>query len=163
MVERERTRRPVGMARAIYGQILVTAVVAALSEDPETTSGYLLLSAATTVLVFWVAHVYAAAVARGIELRGPVRGDELRAVVRGEMPMLSTAIPTVVVLVLGAAGAFSRNTTVSLAIGIGVVTLFFWGLVFGRAAGKAWPSAALSAAVTGSLGLVIVALKAIVH
>ena len=80
-----------------------------------------------------------------------------------ETPMLETAIPTILVLLLGAVGAYSRDTTVSLAIGIGVVTLFFWGLVIGRAAGLGWPAAVMSAAITGAFGLVIVGLKALVH
>jgi hypothetical protein len=163
MGEREPTRRHTGIARAIYGQILVTAVVAALSEDSEAAVGYLLLSAATTITVFWVAHVYAAVMARGIELQRRLQRDELRGVLAGELPMLETAVPTVAILLLGTVGVWSRNTTVSLAIGVGVVILFFWGLVFGRAAGRSWPSAVLSATITGGLGLVIVGLKAIVH
>jgi hypothetical protein len=152
-----------GIAAAIYGQILITSVVAALSEDPAIDLGYLLLSAATTVVVLWVAHAYSGMIARGIELQRKMGRAEVGAVLAAEWPMLETAIPTIVILLLGVVGVFSRNTTVSLAIGAGVITLCLWGLVFGRSAGESWPSAALSAAINGALGLVIVALKAIVH
>ena len=151
------------IAAAIYGQILVTAVVAALSEDPAAAIGYLLLSAATTVLVLWIAHVYAAVIAQGIHLERRMEGADLRAVAVTELPMLTTAIPTLAILLLGVLGVFSRNTTVSLAVGAGVVTLVGWGVFFGRTAGESWLSAASSGAINGSLGLVIVALKAIVH
>jgi hypothetical protein len=159
-VEGTRSRRIVA---AIYGQILVTAVVAALSEDAATTSGYLLLSASTTVLVQWVAHVYATVIARGIDLKRKLQGAEVRAVALSELPMVETAIPTLMILLLGVIGVFSRNTTVSLAVGAGVVTLVCWGAVFGRTAGESWESVVLSGAITGGLGMVIVALKAIVH
>jgi hypothetical protein len=152
-----------GIAAAIYGQILVTAVVAALSEDPAVGLGYLLLSTVTTVVVLWIAHVYSGMIARGIELQKRMGRAEIGAVVAAEWPMLETAIPTIVILLLGIIGVFSRNTTVTLAVGAGVITLCLWGLVFGRSAGESWPSAALSAAINGALGLVIVALKAIVH
>jgi hypothetical protein len=69
----------------------------------------------------------------------------------------------VFILILGTLGVFSRNTTVSLAIGVGVAMLFLWGLAFGRYTSSSWPAALLSGTLTGSLGLVIVALKAVVH
>jgi hypothetical protein len=150
------------IASAVYGQILVTAVVAALSEDAATTSGYLLLSAGTTVLVLWIAHVYAMAIAQGIHVERKLRGADLRAVALAEAPMIATAIPTLAILLLGVLGVFARNTAVSLAVGAGVVTLVYWGVVFGRTAGESWPSAALSGAMNGGLGMAIVALKAIV-
>src|ERR687887_632377 len=107
-------RTSIRISRAIYGQILVTAVVAALSEDPDAALGYLLLSAVTTEAVLWVAHVYAEVIARGIELRRRMERAELGAVFADEWPMLETAIPTIVILVLGIVGIFSRDTTVTL-------------------------------------------------
>ena len=156
-------QRSEAIASAIYGQILITAIVAALSEDPAAATGYLLLSAVTTILVFWVAHIYARGMARGIALGTSAKPGELREFMATERPMLTAAIPTVFVLVLGTLGVFSRNTTVSLAIGTGLAMLFLWGLLFGRYTSSSWPTALLSATLTGSLGLVIVALKAIVH
>jgi hypothetical protein len=161
--QREPSGRPRGVAAAIYGQILITAVVAALSEDSTLAVGYMLLSAATTVAVLWVAHVYAEVLARGIHIRRRMDRADVRSVLAEEWPMLETAVPTIIVLLLGMAGAFSRNTTVSLAVGVGVATLCVWGFLFGRAAGESWTSSLASAATTGALGLVIVALKAIVH
>ena len=157
------SQRSHALARAIYGQILVTAIVAALSEDSAAATGYLLLSAVTTILVFWAAHVYAGAMARGITLRRAMEQGEFRAFMATELPMIEAAIPTVIILALGTVGVFSRNTTVSLAIGVGVAMLFLAGLAFGRYTSSSWPAALLSAALTSGLGLVIVALKAIVH
>jgi hypothetical protein len=156
-------RRSEALASAIYGQILITAIVAALSEDPDAETGYLLLSAVTTILIFWVAHIYARGMARGITLGRTAEQGELREFMATERPMLVAAIPTVLILALGTLGVFSRNTSVDLAISAGLGMLFLWGLLFGRYTNSSWPTALLSGALTGSLGLVIVALKAIVH
>ena len=103
-------QRSEALASAIYGQILITAIVAALSEDPDAATGYLLLSAVTTILIFWVAHIYARGMARGITLGRSAEWGELREFMATERPMLTAAIPTVFILVLGTLGVFSRNT-----------------------------------------------------
>ena len=51
-------------ARAIYGQILSTAVVATLSEDEEYSVLDVLLAVVVSTLVFWIAHVYAESAAQ---------------------------------------------------------------------------------------------------
>src|SRR5262245_52955103 len=50
------------LSRAIYGTVLATAIVVAASEDDDITAGDLALTVATTALVFWLVHVYAALV-----------------------------------------------------------------------------------------------------
>ena len=46
-------------ARAIYGTILVMAVIAALSHDDSVRSAELIAGVLATTFVFWIAHVYA--------------------------------------------------------------------------------------------------------
>ena len=46
-------------ARAIYGTILVMAVITALSHDDSVTSAQLIAGVLATTFVFWIAHVYA--------------------------------------------------------------------------------------------------------
>jgi hypothetical protein len=57
----------VRLAGAIYGNIVVTAVVASLPEDDDTSSLELVVAALGTVLVFWLAHVYARVLAGGLD------------------------------------------------------------------------------------------------
>ena len=47
------------VARTIYGTILITALVAGLSETEDIDAWQILVSVTVTTLVFWAAHVYA--------------------------------------------------------------------------------------------------------
>jgi hypothetical protein len=163
MGENVARRAPVNTARAIYGQILVTSLVAALSEDPAIAAGYVLLSVIVTMIIFWAAHVYAETLSKSLETRRVVRWHDVRVSAAHEWPLVQAAFPTSIVLALGAVGALSRDTAVGLAIGVGVATLFLGGLAVARASGSSWLASIIGAAISGSLGLVIVGLKALVH
>jgi hypothetical protein len=156
-------RLPANAARAVYGQILVTSVVGALSEDSEIDAGYILVSVVTTMLVFWLAHVYAEAMSRGLEARRHLRWAEIRRLAAAEWPLVQAAVPTAIVLGLGAVGALSTESAVDIAIGVGVVALFSWGLAIGRASGSSWAASLIGAAISAGFGLVVVGLKALVH
>jgi hypothetical protein len=156
-------RLPANAARAIYGQILVTSLVGALSEDSEIEAGYILVSVVATMLVFWLAHVYAEAVSRGLEARRHLGWAEIGGLASSEWPLVQAAIPTAIVLALGAIGALSTETAVDIAIAVGVVALFAWGLAIGRASGASWIPALFGAAISGCFGLAVVGLNALVH
>jgi hypothetical protein len=162
-VEARSSRLPANVSRAIYGQILVTSLVGALSEDSDIDAAYILVSVTVTMLIFWLAHVYAEAMSRGLEAGRHVGWAEFRGLAAGEWPLVQAAFPTAIVLALGAIGAFSTATAVNLAIGVGVVSLFSWGLAIGRASGSSWAAALFGAAISASFGLVVVGLKALVH
>jgi hypothetical protein len=154
---------PANAARAIYGQILVTSMVGALSEDSDIDAEYILVSVGATMLVFWLAHVYAAALAQGLEVGRHLRWPEFRALAIDEWPLVQATFPTAIVLALGALGVVSTETAVDVAIAVGVVALFSWGLAIGRDSGSSWPAALFGAAISAGFGLVVVGLKAIVH
>jgi hypothetical protein len=154
---------PENAVRAIYGQILVTSMVGALSEDSDIDAEYILVSVGATMLVFWLAHVYAAALSRGLEVGRHVRWAEFRSLAIDEWPLVQATFPTAIVLALGAMGVVSTQTAVDVAIAVGVVALFSWGLAIGRASGSSWAAALIGAMISAAFGLVVVGLKAIVH
>jgi hypothetical protein len=156
-------RLPANAARAIYGQILVTSMVGALSEDSDIDAEYILVSVVATMVVFWLAHVYAAAMARGLETAQHVGWTEIRRLAAEEWPLVQATFPTAIVLALGAIGVISTETAVDLAIAVGVVALFAWGLAIGRASRSSWAAALLGAAISAAFGLVVVGLKGLVH
>jgi hypothetical protein len=80
-----------------------------------------------------------------------------------ELPMLESALPTAIALALGAIGVLSRETAATVAIAVGVATLFLWGLVVARASGLPWARSLTRATISGGFGLLIVALKVVVH
>jgi hypothetical protein len=114
------------VAGAIYGQILVTSFVAALSEVVDVDAGEIFTSLLVTMLVFWLAHVYADAVAQRLEREDSLTWREVWSIAKYEWPGLQAAVPALVAVGLGWAGALSTLTAVRLAIALGVVALLAW-------------------------------------
>jgi hypothetical protein len=148
---------------AIYGTILVTALVAGLSEDPSYGSTDILASVLSTAVVFWLAHVYARALGERLEGDPRGTGELTRDAMAAEWPLIQVAIPPCAALFLGAVGAYSRDSGVDLAIALGVASLFGYGFLFGRRLRRGVAGATLTGAVNALAGLVIVALKIAIH
>jgi hypothetical protein len=151
------------VARTIYGTILVTALVAGLSEGEGIDAWQILVSVTVTTIVFWLAHVYAEVLSQRLAAgRALSRGEIFRAM-EDERPMVEAGIPAGVALGLAALGFYSTATGVTLAIGFGVASLFAYGVVLGHREGATRVQTAVGACVNGAFGLVIVALKAFIH
>lgn len=146
-----------GLAGAIYGQIVVLSVVAALEIHERAPATQTLAAVAVTLVVLWLAHLYADTLAHG--------GGWAHAagVARRELPMVVVAVPTLLVLALGAVGALSRRHSVAASIAVGAVILF--GLAAGEARrrGSSATDSLGVGAVAVALGLAIVALKTLFH
>jgi len=151
------------VADAVYGTILVLAVVAALSQDKKAGPGEIAAGALTTSLVFWIVHVYAQVLSRR------TAGDTMRtrelvsSAARQEWPLVAAALAPLVPLVLGAIGVFQRSTSITLSIAVGLADLAAWGYLAGRAMGQATIKSVISALVAVGLGLLMVLLKNLVH
>lgn len=151
------------VARAIYGTILVTALVAALSEYEGIDDWRILVSVVVTTLVFWSAHVYSEVLSLRLAVRRRLTMREIGQSFGDELAMAEAAIPAAVALLGSVLGFYSRDTGVSLAIGFGVAALFAYGILLGVREHVGIRRTIVSAAVNGSFGLVIVALKTWVH
>jgi hypothetical protein len=161
-VSRPGAPRPENVTGAVYGQILVTTIVATLSEDHGISAGELLFWVVVTMLVFWIAHVYAEGVARRLERDRDLGLQELRELAVDELPELQACLPAVAALALGWLGVLSREAAVDLAIGLGVAVLAAWGFVIARRSGLS-PARTLGAVlITGGFGLAIVGLKVLI-
>ena len=151
------------VAGAIYGQVLVTSFVAARSEAKSIDAGEVFAGLLFTMIVFWLAHTYADAVARRLRRGNPLTWREVWTIAKYEWPMLQAAVPSLLALGLGWAGAVSTLTAVRLAIGLGVLALLAWGFVIARASRLSTLATVGSVAVNGAFGLGIVGLKVLVH
>ena len=151
-------------ARAIYGTILVVAVITALSHDDTVTSAELTAGVLATTFVFWMAHVYAEVL--GSRLEGgsgsPTLGG-IAVAARGEWQLVEASLLPVLCLLLGVVGIVKTDTAVSIAIGAGVVELFAYGIAAGRRLHLSMRGTIVVAVVNGVLGLAMVALKVFVH
>jgi len=151
------------VAGAIYGQVLVTSFVAALSEEESIDSGEMFTGVLVTMLVFWLAHVYADAVAKRLAREDPLTWLEVWTIAKQEWPMLQAAVPALLALALGWAGVLPTLTAVRLAIGLGVVALLAWGFVIARASRLSALATLGSVALNGAFALGIVTLKILIH
>lgn len=151
------------LAGAIYGTILATSVVAGLSEGNQVDNGPGALVVLGTSTVFWTAHVYAGVLGQHLQRRRGLTWPRVHRVARYEWPILASGIPPAAALALGTIGLFERDTSYAVAIGIGIGALVFWGFAYAREQAYGLTGQLLAAGTTGALGLVVVALKVLVH
>jgi hypothetical protein len=145
-------------AAAIYGSIVATAIVGALRET-DVTARELTVDVAATMVVFWLAHTWAAIAGERIHMGHRLSLHRVRALAREEWPMVEAGFGPVFALVLGWIGVLDADDAARLVIGIGIVQLFAWGFVLGRRVYDTWLGAVLAGLGNGALGLVLVLLE----
>jgi hypothetical protein len=150
-------------AAAIYGTILVLAVLAAFSEDQDLGPGRILAGMVTSSLVYWLAHVYAEVLADSLAGSRASLSSRVRHAAVREWPLVAAVTVPAVPLLLGAIGLLSRSTALALALTVAVGNLVGWGYSAARASGQTPVKAALSALIAGAFGAVMVALKGQLH
>jgi hypothetical protein len=156
----ERGHRAAG---AVYGTILVLAVISALSEYDDSTSLAILGGTFATSAVFWIAHVYADVLSRrAIGDRTPL-WPLLGIAARQEWPLIEAALAPALPLLLGVLGLFGTTPAVTLALLVGLADLAAWGYIAGRRMHESRMRSLASAAVAIALGTAMVLLKNLVH
>ena len=151
-------------ARAIYGTILVMAVITALSHDDSVSSGQLIAGVLATTFVFWIAHVYAEVLGNRVEGGSGVPTlANIATAARSEWPLVEASLLPVLCLLLGVIGLVKTHTAVTIAIAVGVVELFGYGLLAGRRLELSRGGTLVVGVINGILGLLIVLLKVLVH
>ena len=163
---RQRSRRWLfaqgdNLAGGIYGTILVTSVVAAADGSVAIWQSLGLVE--VTVVVFWLAHVYAHTLAWSLDRNEQLSRQGVRRIAGREWPLLQAAVVPSLVLLAGGLGLLAPRTAYALAIGFGVVMLVWWGLLFARKEGLARGMTCAVVLVNASFGLCIVALKEFVN
>jgi hypothetical protein len=148
-------------AGAIYGTIVATAVIAGAAHDRPP--GLVLALTLATLVVFWLAHVYAAALSHHLRGATRLRRATVRAAMAEERPMLAAPAPSMLLLLLGAVGLLGDQLAANLALWAGVAQLVGWGVAYARLQGWRWPMALAAGVVNGMFGMVIIALKAFLH
>jgi hypothetical protein len=145
------------LAGGIYGTILVTSIIAAA--DASHTIWRSLGIVEITMIVFWLAHVYAGALARSLDGAETFSRREIGHVASREWPLLQAAIVPSIVLLAGGIGLISTQLSYRLAIGYGVGALIWWGLLFARKEKLGRGATIVVVLVNAWFGLVIVLLK----
>lgn len=148
---------------AIYGLILVSGMIV-VSNSLVGTSANALITVVVTVVVFFIAHVYAGSLARLAATEGAAGFfPSVRASARHSIGMLVAAVPPLVILLLGTTRVFPDDTAIWAALIVDTVLLGILGwFAVARWTKHVWPRF-VSALITATFGLVLIALKAFIH
>ncbi len=147
--------------RAVYGTVSVIAVIGGASHD-ERSSGRVLAFASVSSLVVWGVHVYAGVLAdmgpSGVHWSPALRGGIVR-----ERGVLGGVVLPLAVLSLGAIGLLEDHRAIVLSMWSGVAVLFLTPFVWLRPLGRSWSECLLASGFGGSLGLVLIWFKVVLH
>jgi hypothetical protein len=156
------TRREYDYGSAVYGSILVAALVGAMFEESADARS-MALSLAASILIFWVAHVWSAVIGERVAEGRMFRAAEIRAIAVREWPLVEAGLLPGLLLAIAWIGWYSRHVGVVLALAAAVLQLVAWGMFAGHRTQPSWRAALLAGLFDGLLGLVIVALELSVH
>jgi hypothetical protein len=155
------SRREFDYAAAVYGSVLVTALVGATFEA-HLESRTMTLTLLTTTVVFWLAHVWSEVM--GVRLAGTVpHWSDVRRVAVSEWPVVESGFVPGALLALAWAGVYSRDTGAELALIAALLQLAVWGFAAGWRTQHRLVPAIVSGVVDCAFGLVIVWLEVAIH
>jgi hypothetical protein len=157
-----RSRTAERLGGFIYGTILVLAVISAGAKAYPREAAEIAALVATTSIVFWLAHVYARAVAESIAHDRRISLAELGHLARREGTMVAAAVPSTAALLLGAFGFISTKAAVWTAFGLGLGLLVVEGFIFARVERLGRLGTFAIVATNLVLGTALVGLKVIV-
>jgi hypothetical protein len=147
-------------AAGIYGVIVGAGVMAAAHTDSATV---LTAAVLVTLFVYWCAERYARLVAEFLhEGRRPDRAHVRRQLASGWEIVTASFVPLAVLLVLRLLGA-DLQTSVLGALVASTLLLTLAGWSMGHRSGFALFDRLVVAAVAGLLGLLMIALKTVLH
>ncbi|WP_431779680.1 hypothetical protein [Microbacterium aurantiacum] len=148
---------------AIYGLILVSGMIV-VSGSVIGTSVNAFLTVAVTVVVFYIAHVYAGTLGRlaATDGRSGMRRS-LRAAARQSAGMLVASAGPLVVLLLGVTEVIDDTFAIWTALVMCAVILGILGWLAVARWTHHWYTRLLSATITAGFGGAIILLKAIIH
>ncbi len=152
-------RRAERFARAIYGTIIITALLLPL-EDHGATADEVVGAVLGSAFVLFLAHAYATSLGRGVATRRATRLSDLGAILVDNLPLLFAAVAPALIFVLAAAGAISLHTAFRAGIGYGIVSLFALGFIFGRMAHHRLSDGLVRGFGAAGLGAAIILLEA---
>jgi hypothetical protein len=146
----------------VYGTVIVMATIAAGAKGGLLDPGKLLGAMVGTVLVLWVAHVYAHGLERSIELGHRLRWHEFVRVAHHEWAIALSAVPPGIFLLLGHLGVFEESRAIWLALIAGLVVLAAQGVRYAMLERLSPLASIFSVGLNVALGLAIVVLKAVI-
>ena len=151
------------VAGVVYGTVVAMATLTAAYANVKEP-WRLAVIVWSTLFVLWIAHVYAHGLGESIARGRRLDRAELKSVARRELAILLAAIGPSAPLLLAAVDVLRVNTSVWLALGIGLGILGMEGLRYARLEKLSLGATLGVTASNVALGLVVVGLKlAVAH
>lgn len=165
MSEQFSITRAVSSEEGIYGLILVSGLIAT-SGSAGASALHTLIFTAVTVIVFWLAHLYAGVVAAHGSVRpdGTIQGlrASIRHAVQRSRGLLASALLPAIALLLGTLGVLEDTTAIWISLWIVVGVLALLGYLAYQRKGAKLHMCLIGAVTTASFGIVIIIAKAII-
>jgi hypothetical protein len=150
------------IAGTVYGTIVVLASLTAGASANEHDLWQLDAILGVSVLVLWVAHVYAHGLGESLDSGRRLTAAELGTIARREFSIPLAAVLPMTAIALGALNVFQDRTAVWLALGAGVATLTAQGVRYAQLEHLSRKATIVTVGLNLVFGLVIVVLKAVV-
>ena len=148
-------------AAHLYGLIVSGAVLATAADEFRLVRVAIILLC--TLAIYWAAETYVHWIALRTLVRRDLTRDEQRRIVSDGWPLMAAcAVP---LLFLGLEAVFGVETPLALdlTLAVNTVLLFVVGWQMGEAGGLTGARLALSAGVSGLLGVALIVLKTLMH
>ncbi len=150
------------LAGGIYGTVVVAGLLASTGADDDPEVWPTALWVVVTVVVFWLAHSWARTMARRATGLADRRREMGRSLAQ-HWPLVQSAFPPIVVMLLASAFGASDETAILLALCSCIVLLGGWGVVVGRQEHESATRVIATAAGSALLGALMVLLKVVIH
>ncbi len=148
-------------AAHLYGLIVSGAVLATVPDDFRLVRVALVLLG--TLIIYWAAETYAHwMAARTVHQRDLTR-DELRNIVADGWPLVAASAIPLALLAAEALVGMDTQLAVDITLAVNAVLLFALGWRMGRVSGLTGARLLLGAAISGLLGVTLIALKSLNH
>src|SRR2546423_11036518 len=151
-----------GIAGTVYGTIIVMSILAAGAKPYEHQLWRLIVIAAVSVVVLWLAHVYSHGLAESLGLGRRITVAELSSIARREYSIVAAAIPPVAAVGLGATGVLGEPRAVQLALWLGVAALTAQGIRYARLERLSRTATFVTVSLNLAIGLGLVALEVLI-
>lgn len=155
---------PIAVAHAVHGLVLFVAIVGATFVADYPAWKMSAISAGSIVL-FWIAHVYAAVLAHEQTVDGPVR-MELRTIAteaRHALPLLQACIAPAVPLALATLGLLPLPLAYSVSVTVAIAVLATVGFLALRNRGASLRRSLVAGLGAGGFGAAIIAAETFLH
>ena len=148
------------IAGTVYGTIIVLSIITAGAPAFEHGHWHLMAVLGVTVLLFWVAHVYAHIIGESVREGHRLDHEHIAKIAHRELAIPLAAVLPMAAVTLGALGVLRASTALWIAVGIGVTTLAVEGVRFARLERLGTLGTIFSVGINLALGLALVVLKA---